>query len=165
MPDLTGDERHAPEHSSTHGVQATLPKERVTASCWNTTPFIAPVTSAWDIRLESEQTQTLMIGLCPRAMEDRWFVYAQGPDADGRISVNMHLSWTGTKALQLEIMAGEKPHITHIIWESDTEAIKAAVEGEIWAKRTAMEVCRFVLGVKLRRPRRGAARLLTEGEP
>jgi hypothetical protein len=79
MPDLTGDERHAPEHSSTHGVQATLPKERVTASCWNTTPFIAPVTSAWDIRLESEQTQTLMIGLCPRAMEDRVVRLRPGP--------------------------------------------------------------------------------------
>ena len=52
-------------------------------------------------------------------------------------------------------MAGEKPHITHIIWESNTEAIKAAVEGETWAKRTATEVCRYVLGVKLRRPRRG----------
>lgn len=31
------------------------------------------------------------------ASEDKWFVYADGPDAEGHIRLHMHRSWTGKK--------------------------------------------------------------------
>jgi hypothetical protein len=36
-------------------------------------------------------------------MEDKWFVYADGPDDAGHARLHLHRSWTGSKVVELEI--------------------------------------------------------------
>jgi hypothetical protein len=88
------------------------------------------------------------------ANEDKWFVYADGPDAEGHIRLHMHRSWTGKKMIELIIEAGaiSPTHlpdgsavITGIIWESDSGILKDEED----AKATAREVCNWILEVQL----------------
>ena len=88
------------------------------------------------------------------ANEDKWFVYADGPDAEGHIHLHMHRSWTGKKMIELIIEAGAitSAHlpdgsavITGIVWESDSGTIKDKED----AKATAREVCNWILDVQL----------------
>jgi len=39
-------------------------------------------------------------------MEDKWFVYADGPDAKGYITLHLHRSWTGIKVADIVTEAG-----------------------------------------------------------
>lgn len=89
-------------------------------------------------------------------MEDKWFVYAEGPDAEGRVLIHMHRSWTGKKIVELEIkMRGDSEEekktgsaeIMGITWEMDEEVIRDHSEEK--AKYNALEVCKWVLGVRL----------------
>ena len=87
-------------------------------------------------------------------MEDKWFVYADGPDAEGHAALHMYRSWTGCETIKLDIEvekkgagAPRKTQITAITWESDGEKIKNP--SEKLAKEMALEVCNWVLGVKL----------------
>ncbi|KAH6644451.1 hypothetical protein C7974DRAFT_21443 [Boeremia exigua] len=90
--------------------------------------------------------------------EDKWFIYTDGPDADGKIDVHMHRSWTGLKSLQLSIQAdrlhSEGCHsstglarITGITWEPN--ASMSEEEDEEDAKDIALGVCEWVLNVDL----------------
>ena len=35
-------------------------------------------------------------------MEEKWFIYADGPDALGTVVVHMHRSWTGFKTIEIK---------------------------------------------------------------
>jgi hypothetical protein len=70
------------------------------------------------------------------ANEDKWFVYADGPDAEGHIRLHMHRSWTSKKMIELIIKAGaiSPTHlpdgstvITGIVWESDSRQERSAI--------------------------------------
>jgi hypothetical protein len=143
------------EHCSLFGYPDGLPSERVTTGHWTSRPFTAPLTSAWDVPIEPEHLRKLIIGFQPQVMEDKWFIYSEGPDAEGRLFVNMHRSWTGLKVFQLELRAGEKGQqqqpptcIVAITWESSPKNI--TIENEAEAKSFAADVCRWVLGTSVR---------------
>jgi hypothetical protein len=89
-----------------------------------------------------------------KASEDKWFVYALGPDRSGSASLHMHRSWTGHKVISLQIQASnfdagslhaQPASITSITWETSSE--KFGLTGEQDAKETAITVCGWVLNV------------------
>jgi hypothetical protein len=153
---LSHDEHAAIRHWSTYGQPGSTPTNRVSASDWNTKPFHKPVTSSWNVKIQKSQLPLLLQGFRPREMEDKWFIYADGPDAEGRITLHLHRSWTGVKVAEIVVEAGptegkggsdEPLQITKIIWESDQDVVRYESERE--AKETARETCRWVLGVEL----------------
>lgn len=90
------------------------------------------------------------------ASEDKWFVYADGPDHNGEVRLHMHNSWTGIKAIELVIDAGfdgygktgDGARITSIIWESDPDKKLRDADVDTY-KKVAREVCNWVLNVRL----------------
>lgn len=100
-------------------------------------------------------------------MEDKWFVYADGPDGEGRVVLYLRRSWTGARIAEVKIQAhggaaagagihgeGEEDgeencggRITGVVWESSEEVIRGMDEGT--AKERVKGVCRWVLGVEL----------------
>jgi hypothetical protein len=89
-------------------------------------------------------------------MEDEWFVYVDGPDAQGNAVVHMFRGWAGRKMAELKIhvplgddgeFAEEDSKITEIPWESDPERHRNQTKEE--AKAMVREACNWVLDVKL----------------
>jgi hypothetical protein len=98
----------------------------------------------------------LLNGFQPTAMEDKWFVYADGPDAQGNAILHMYRSWTGFKMAELKLVieldeAGEfaekDSYFTEITWESDTERMKGQTEEK--AKTMVKEVCKWCMDIQL----------------
>jgi hypothetical protein len=85
------------------------------------------------------------------ASNNKWFVYADGPDAAGRARLHMYRSWTGQKAIELGLkvqpLSAGFAHITEVTYETDKRGSRAG--SEVDAKETAIEVCRLVLNVDL----------------
>ncbi|KAM7206114.1 hypothetical protein V8F20_002896 [Naviculisporaceae sp. PSN 640] len=121
----------------------------------------------WTVPLSLHQVGRLLHGFCPEVMEDKWFVYAEGPDATGRAFVHFHRSWSGRKmaVLALRVMVPDTEdgdesaeawsgRIEQLTWEKEGEGEKAN-EGcsEELAKFVVLEVCRLVLQVLLCPPR------------
>lgn len=90
------------------------------------------------------------------ASEDKWFVYADGPDESGEVRLHMHRSWTRGKQVELVIDAGfdgygktgEGASITSIIWESDPGKKWKDADVDTY-KEVAREVCNWILDVRL----------------
>lgn len=91
-----------------------------------------------------------------KASEDKWFVYAVGPDAGGSVHIHMHRSWSGEKVIELAIECGPAPDtesnqiqppakIVSITWDHDVMAVTHADR----AKEIAREVCRWILAVDI----------------
>ena len=154
---LNPDEFGALRHWSIFGRKGEPSTRRVQSKDWSeASSFEIPVTSAWDVPIPRTELSKLINGFQPRAMEDKWFVYADEPDAQGNAVVHMFRSWMGHKMAELKIrvpldddgeFAGEGPKITEITWESDPERHRNQTEEG--AKAMAREVCNWVLDVKL----------------
>ena len=163
--DLTPDERAALRHWSLYGQPGVPPAHRVSGDAWKTKDFVTPMISPWDIPIPRADLATLLLGFRPREMEDKWFVYATGPDARGNVAVHMHRSWTGFKILELKIkiplapegggggvgsegtLAEDGARVTELVWESDPDRHRNQTEER--AREEARSVCSWVLGVKL----------------
>lgn len=83
-----------------------------------------------------------------KASEDKWFVYAEGPDAKGNGRLHMHRSWTGRKVFEVGMRVdgedGAAGWITEIVWEPRVEGgDEEEVKERVWM------VCSWVLGVDL----------------
>ena len=77
---------------------------RVQSKDWSeASSFEIPVTSAWDVPIPCTELSKLINGFQPRAMEDKWFVYVDGSDAQGNAVVHMFRSWTENKMAELKI--------------------------------------------------------------
>ena len=89
-------------------------------------------------------------------MEDKWFVYADGPDAQGQAVVHMFRSWTGRKMVEVKVQVpvdkeggfvDADSSITEITWESNQERYRDQTkEG---AKSMVKEVCNWCMNVSL----------------
>lgn len=158
--DLSPAESAAIRHWSTYGQNGEPSEHRVTASEWKTTPFHTPVTSPWSVALAPTELTKLLNGFLPRGMEDKWFVYADGPDVHGDAVVHMCRSWTGYRMVEVKIKVpcrdgdgeGEgadevDARIVEITYESSPERCRGQTEEG--AKTMAREVCRWVMEVKL----------------
>ena len=154
--DLNSGEKNALLHWSLFGQKGEPSNRRVSSPEWKQTPFETPVTSKWDTTISHTELPKLLNGFKPRAMEDKWFVYADGPDAQGNAMVHMFRSWTGHRMAELKIKVplnedGEfeegDAKVTEITWESNQK--RYTNQTEAGAKSMAEEVCRWVLDVKL----------------
>ena len=129
------------------------PRRRVLASDMRTTPFPATPsvrTVAWNVFLTPEQAYSLVMGARPVEMEDKWFVYAEGPDYSGKCKVHFHRSWTGFKMAELFILIDLKGEgagkIVGIKWNGSEQTNGMEVDEVKYMVSTA---CAFVLGVNL----------------
>jgi hypothetical protein len=160
---LNPEEKAALQHWSVYGQRGEQQPgaRRATAIDWQTKPFSKPVTSTWNATVPSTAITKLLNGFLPEEMEDKWFVYAEGPDEldeGGTARVHMYRSWTGFKTVELKMRLSvdlvEKDaadaQITEIIWESDDDRLRHPTEEG--SKRMAVEVCRWVMGVNIAVP-------------
>lgn len=111
----------------------------------------------WRVSIPADKLGTLLNGFCPMEVEDKWFIYADGPDADGRAKLHMHRSWTGFKVVEFDIKIIAYRHDETKVWRADFTAIKFETNGERVrgqteesAKHQALQVCEWVLGVTLK---------------
>ncbi|KAL2821137.1 hypothetical protein BJX63DRAFT_427815 [Aspergillus granulosus] len=128
---------------------------RVGPAEWDHEPFLTPVTSPWDLNIPERELPKLLNGFCPKEMEDKWFVYADGPDASGDASLHLFRSWTGFKVAEVKIKVpvdGEgsikgDARMIEIIWEANNERIRNQTEKSV--KSMVVEVCKWVLDAHL----------------
>lgn len=75
---------------------------------WHDT-FVKPHCLTWITVLSTESLGTLLHGFTPVEMEDKWFIYTNGPDTSGAATVNFYHSWTreNTAELAVKIAWGE----------------------------------------------------------
>ncbi|KAH8907366.1 hypothetical protein BR93DRAFT_928204 [Coniochaeta sp. PMI_546] len=150
------DDIAATQHWSVYGQKGQPSARRVEPEEWELKPFKKPVSTKWKGSVPANQVHQLLNGFCPTVMEEKWFVYSDGPDTAGNAAIHMHRSWCGVKMVELRIRVrldddGEledaDARIREIVWESDPTVWRWA--SEEFAKATATEVCDWVLDVKL----------------
>jgi hypothetical protein len=154
---LNAEELKALSHWASFGQAGRPSSQRVTSSAWKTKPFQKPERVPWRVPIPADKLRILLNGFCPAEMEDKWFVYADGPDVDGRAKLHMHRSWTGFKVVELDIKIIPNRHDKTKVWRADFTAIKFEIDvervrgqTEESAKRQALQVCEWVLGVTLK---------------
>ncbi|KAF2468991.1 uncharacterized protein BDR25DRAFT_229810 [Lindgomyces ingoldianus] len=117
-----------------------------------TTPFPANLrdvhTVAWNVFLDPDQVYSLFMGFRPERMEEKWFIYSEGPDLSGKLKVHFHRSWTGHKIAELFVLIDLKGEgagkIVGIKWNG-SEQTNGMDEEE--AKYMISTTCAWVLGV------------------
>jgi len=109
-------------------------------------------TVSWNVFLTPEQVFSLVMGFKPKQMEDKWFVYSEGPDQSGKLKVHFHRSWTGLKIAELFILIDLKGlgagKIVGIKFNG-TEQTNGMDEEE--ARYMVSTTCAWVLGVNIER--------------
>ncbi|KAH8884190.1 hypothetical protein GQ53DRAFT_880660 [Thozetella sp. PMI_491] len=126
--------------------------------------FVPIANRSWNNETAFRQGETIMSHIIMsssrlqdrQANEDKWFIYADGPDGAGEMHLHMYHSWSGHKLVELCIDAGPEGYgyagtgasITAITWES--------AEGWRWNDASAglymavaRKVCSWVLNVDL----------------
>ncbi|KAK0620157.1 hypothetical protein B0T14DRAFT_566935 [Immersiella caudata] len=132
------------------------------------TAFRNPVTVSWRVPLLTlHATMRLLHGYRSRSMDDKWFIYADGPIAssDGTTiaTVHFHRSWTGYKVAELAVTLShpESPEwtgeITRLTYEGELalpfgDDEKGVDTPEQLAKFLVVVACSHVLGVVLDPP-------------
>ena len=113
-----------------------------------------PVTTPWEFALPEDAVSNLLTGYLPRQQEDKWFVFTDGPDAEGNATVHMTRSWTGypIAEVKMKLVMGDdgQPQdfgakFTEMTWESDNERIRSHDFKK--AKENVISVCAWVLGI------------------
>ncbi|KAI8170592.1 hypothetical protein KHU50_005826 [Colletotrichum sp. SAR 10_65] len=130
--------------------------QRVTGSTWDVHPISHPATAPWHLSLSDTDTDKLLHGYQPAAMEDRWMCRSDGPDEQGNIVVHVYRSWTGNEQFQMKVMASslretafrgseaKKPgesdaEITEITWDTGSGDAQMSEED---AKSLATTICK-----------------------
>ena len=147
---LTTNEREALFHWSLYGRKSDPTTRRVQASECNPKPFATPLISPWNQQVPRADLPKLLTGFAAQEMEDKWIVFADGPDKQGRATVHMLRSWTRHKMVELKLQVPDDEgdaHIVEIVWESSQERYRDQTEEG--AKAMAREVCRWCLNVVL----------------
>ncbi|KAH7561568.1 hypothetical protein J3E72DRAFT_437162 [Bipolaris maydis] len=126
-------------------------RERVVPNALLTKPFPGnPQITSWNIFLPPSQIYSLYLGHAPQEMEDKWFIYSEGPDQAGKLKVHFHRSWTGTKVAELFVVMDTKGEgagkIVGIKWNGGEDMNWMSEEEAKYMIRTA---CRWQLNVHL----------------
>lgn len=81
-------------------------------------------------------------------MEDKWFIYSEGPDGSGKLKVHFHRSWTGMKIAELFVVVDLKGEgagkVVGIKWNGSDQTNWMNEEE---AKYMISTTCAWVLGV------------------
>ncbi|KAF2439170.1 hypothetical protein P171DRAFT_436505 [Karstenula rhodostoma CBS 690.94] len=142
-------------HWSIYGRRGNPSTTRATASSWQYKPFSKPVTQPWDHVIPYSELPKLLHGFVPGEMEDKWFVYADGPDAQGNAAVHFYRSWTGFYMVEAKLVmeVDEKGEVrekdarfTEITWETDRERYN----GDMDAQGTVLAVAEWCMMCQLR---------------
>ncbi|KAL2866200.1 uncharacterized protein BJX67DRAFT_355965, partial [Aspergillus lucknowensis] len=91
-------------------------------------------------------------------MDEKWFVCADGPDAAGDARLHLYRSWSGYKLAEVKIKVSLSvdddgnivpgdARMIGLIWEGNKKRFRE--QSEQAAKTMVLEVCRFILGVRL----------------
>jgi len=84
------------------------------ATSWTRKPFNEGVPLSYQATYDSEQFARLKMGLIPREMEDKWFVYYDEPH------LFFHRSWTGQPVYRLSMKSGPNgAKVTEALWAKD----------------------------------------------
>ncbi|KAH6669864.1 hypothetical protein B0J14DRAFT_565638 [Halenospora varia] len=141
-------------HWSVFGRRGQRSPTRVRPSAWGKLePFLSePSREEWTIPIPFGALGTLLNGFLPREMEDKLFIYANGPDAEGNIKLHFHRSWTGNKEVECEIKTTGDQKDEADAWKSEFKSIAWMADdnmNEEMAKYIVLEACHWLLGVKL----------------
>ncbi|KAI4934828.1 hypothetical protein J4E85_002688 [Alternaria conjuncta] len=127
------------------------PRRRILPSALPTMPFPGkPLITSWNVFLPPSQIYSLYLGYAPRDMDDKWYIYSEGPDQAGKLKVHFHRSWTGMKVAELFVVMDTKGEgagkIVGIKWNGGEEMNWMSEEEAKYMIRTA---CRWQLAVDL----------------
>lgn len=84
-------------------------------------------------------------------MEDKWFVYADGPNDEGEVRIHFHRSWTGFKVAEVKIVIDQKQKgkdgkndvfFEEIVWESEKKRVN---QDEVDAKEMVVNVAEWCM--------------------
>ena len=146
-------------HWSLFGRRGFLQSQKSIKFSWKQCePFNTPCNIAWELQIPPESLCKMFHGFTPKEMEDKWFIYTDGPDAAGAATVNFHRSWTGQKVASLAVRvfwgkdsAAELWHgrIVGLTLEGESTSVPEEDTAEEMAKFEVLEACDWVLGVRL----------------
>jgi hypothetical protein len=109
----------------------------------------------WDHAIPHGELPKLLNGFIPQEMEDKWFVYADGPDAHGNAALHFYRSWTGYKMVEAKLVMelnenGEVmdtgARFTELTWETNRERYN----GDMDAPGTVLDVSEWCMGCQIR---------------
>ncbi|KAJ8133344.1 hypothetical protein O1611_g287 [Lasiodiplodia mahajangana] len=105
-------------------------------SSWETTPIEKSASAPWHGDISSSELAKLLHGFIPEAMEEKWFIYADAADAQGKMAIHFCRSWTGAEIVRLHISVSlnavgtvdmnAPAKVTGITWEDDYRAEEGA---------------------------------------
>lgn len=142
-------------HHSLYGRPGAPATKRATAEDWKHKHFVTPATSPWDQMIPRSELPKLLNGVIPQQMEDKWFVYADGPDAQGNVLLHLYRSWTGYKMVEAKIsvdldenggVADTDARFTELKWETDRQRYN----GDMDAPDVVLSVAEWCMGCQLR---------------
>lgn len=140
-------------HWSNFGQRGRPSDTRVRNTQWKTGSFVKPVTASWSQLVSASDVPKIINGYLPGQMEDKWFVYTEGPDTSGLVNVHMHRSWTGKKMFQIEMRVETTEDFKFADKDAKLSAITFETEHrdfpEEEAKSMAMEVLHWCMDVKV----------------
>jgi hypothetical protein len=145
-------------HHVMYGAKGELPTKRTVAGDWGDPgPLLKPKTASWNQIVSKEDVTKLLNGFLPADMDDKWFVYADGPDTQGKAVIHMYRSWTSDHIVEVTLMlemdedgeiAEKDARITGIAWTDDRQVYSDEMTEEE-AKEIAREVCAWCMDVIL----------------
>jgi hypothetical protein len=90
------------------------------ATSWNHEPFKEGVALPYQAIFDTEEFDRLKMGLIPRQMEDKWFIYYEEPH------LFLHRSWTGQSVYRLNlrnVLTGAE--VTEALWSKELADARA----------------------------------------
>jgi hypothetical protein len=97
------------------------------ASSWKRNPFVEGIPLPYKANFSLEQLDRLKVGLIPRRMEDKWFIYFDEPH------LFLHRSWTGQPVYRLSLKcSSDGAEVTETLWAMEiAESSKLGVDYQV----------------------------------
>jgi hypothetical protein len=105
-------------------------------------PMTNPSTAPWNVPISSTDYSKLLNGFRPQDMDDKWYLHADEPDAQGNFILHIDRSWTGHEQMALIV---QPTRISEIQWV----LLREAYGDESDVKKFAKSMCRGFLGCDL----------------
>jgi len=87
---------------------------QASSTSWKRKPFNEGVPLRFQAAFDNGQFARLRVGLVPREMEDKWFIYYEEPH------LFLHRSWTGEPVYRLTLSSGQEgAEVTEALWSKD----------------------------------------------
>lgn len=117
------------------------------ATSWKRELFIEGVSIPFDLEIHKGQIERISKGLIPQEMEDKWFIYYEGP------YLYLHRSWTGQPVYRIKF---EKSETGYYVKEAffSSDLVKSEKDDlEYQGKLAYFLVCNFLLGQNIPFPK------------